>query len=141
MEDLKEIWKPIKGYESRYEVSNLGRVRSLPRLIIRSKMGNYLKKGQIIRQGTTTHGYKQVFLYINNVGKMHLVHRLVAQAFLEHIEGYNEVNHKDENKENNSVSNLEWCNRKYNQNYGTLHTRRKIKLLSRKTNTNTLISI
>lgn len=137
--EIKEIWKPIKGYETRYEVSNLGRVRSLSRLIARKKTGNFIKHGCILNQGTTTHGYKQVFLYINNVGKMYLVHRLVAEAFLEHVEGCNEVNHKDEVKDNNRVENLEWCNRQYNQTYGTLQNRRREKLIGKKYNT--LISI
>ena len=103
-----EIWCPIKGYESLYEVSDKGRVRSL-------KFG----KERILKQGRNNSGYLQVCLCKNGETKRCLVHRLVAQAFIHNPDNLPEVNHKDEDKENNSVQNLEWCDRKYNVNYGT----------------------
>ena len=105
-----EIWKDIEGYEGLYQVSNYGNVRSL----------NYAKAGKVkeLKQGNWR-GYKNVDLWKNGKGKSFKVHRLVAQAFIENPNEYLCVNHKDENKQNNHVSNLEWCTHKYNSNYGT----------------------
>ena len=107
----KEYWKPVVGYEGLYEVSNFGRVKSL-------KFG----KERILKQSKnkkTKHGYYVVCLSKNGIVKNYLVHRLVAQAFLPNPNDYKEVNHKDENPQNNIVSNLEWCDRLYNVRYGT----------------------
>ena len=104
----EEIWCPVKNYESLYEVSDQGRVKSL-------KFG----KERILKQGRMPNGYLLVCLYNNGEKKSCKVHRLVAQTFIPNPDNLPEVNHKDENKENNSVQNLEWCDRKYNQNYGT----------------------
>lgn len=101
-----EIFKDIKGYPG-YQISNMGRVWSKKRQI-------YLKTEKI------TNGYFQVCLYaINGKSKRELVHRLVALAFIPNLNNYPCVNHKDENKENNNASNLEWCDRSYNINYGS----------------------
>lgn len=107
---MREEWKAIPGYEGLYEVSNLGRVRSL----------NYRHTGktQVLKPQIPKNGYAQVQLY-NNGGKWHSVHRLAAIAFIPNSNNYPEVNHKDENKTNNRVENLEWCDRKYNCNYGS----------------------
>ena len=91
-----------------YEVSDQGRVRSL-------KFG----KERIMKQLITPKGYIRVGLRKNGYQKMYLVHRLVAQTFIPNPDNLTEVNHKDEDKINNKVSNLEWCDRKYNINYGT----------------------
>lgn len=107
-QNIKEIWKPIKGYERLYQVSTLGRVKSLNY--------NKTKKEKILSPGNNGNGYLFVTLYKN--GRKNLfVHRLVAEAFLENPDNLPEVNHKDENKTNNSVSNLEFCSRKYNARY------------------------
>lgn len=101
---MKEIWKAIKGYEGLYQVSNLGRVKSLYRCIILSpKISNS--------------GYYVVTLSLNGETKMFLIHRLVAQNFLENPDNLSCVNHKDQNKLNNCVSNLEWCDNRYNIRY------------------------
>ena len=107
----KEIWKDIKGYEGKYKVSNMGRVKSL----------NYNKTGKegILKPKKDRYGYLQVHLSKDRKAKMYLVHRLVASAFLENPMGYTEVNHKDENKQNNYIENLEWCDRSHNINHGT----------------------
>lgn len=104
----KEYWKPVVGYEGHYQVSNFGRVKSI-------KFGKEI----LLKQRQCMNGYKSVILYKNGKGKNILVHRLVAQAFIDNPDNLPEVNHKDECKTNNVVSNLEWCDRKYNQNYGT----------------------
>ena len=119
----KEYWKPVVGYEGLYEVSNWGRVKSI-------KFG----KERILKQYIRC-GYYIVSLWKNGKGKSYSVHRLVAEAFLEipeelrHLEGtrYLQVNHKDEDKNNNNVDNLEWCDAKYNTNFGTCIERRSKK--------------
>lgn len=116
-----ELWKEIKGYEGIYEVSSCGRVRSLDRYVKHSKTGemSVLKKGMIKKPTTDTEGYLLVTL--NKDGKYctKYVHRLVADAFLGEHKLKEQVNHKDENKQNNNIDNLEWCSVKYNINYGT----------------------
>ncbi|WP_195921980.1 NUMOD4 domain-containing protein [Lactobacillus crispatus] len=113
-----EIWKDIKGYESLYQVSNLGRIKSLPRSTT---------IGRIRKLRTNHSGYLYFSAWKNGKVKMLSVHRLVAQAFIPNPEELPQVNHKDENKKNNKVSNLEWCTAKYNTNYGTGKKRASIK--------------
>ena len=109
----KEYWKPVVGYEGHYQVSNFGRVKSI-------KFGKEI----ILKQHINIKGgYYYVCLLKNGKHKNYYVHRLVAQAFLPNPNNLPEVNHKDECKTNNVVSNLEWCDRKYNHNYGTINER------------------
>ena len=115
-----EIWKDVKGYEGFYQVSNLGRVKSLERDI-------YFPNGTIIRHmeekilvpALNNNGYSYVNLCKNGKTKKEYVHRLVAMAFIENPENKPMVNHKDEVKTNNVVDNLEWCSAQENINYGT----------------------
>lgn len=119
-----EEWRDIKGYEGLYQVSNLGRVKSLAR-----KTNNqYGKKERLMTQKLDKDGYKRVGLNKNGKQIYYGVHRLVAQAFISNPNNYPQINHKDENKSNNKVDNLEWCDGKYNQNYGTINERRTQKL-------------
>lgn len=106
-----EEWKNIIGYEELYQVSNFGRVKSLNY--------NKTKKEKIMKFGKTKNGYLQVQLWKDGKGKFILVHRLVAIAFIPNPNGYKEINHVSEVKTENHVDNLEWCDRKYNINYGT----------------------
>ena len=114
-----EIWKPINGYEGIYEVSNTGRIKSLEREYSNSGSysGKIKRKESIIKQNINRLGYHVVTLSKNGVRKFHIVHRLVAFAFLENPNSFKEVNHKDLNKSNNNVDNLEWCDRTYNINH------------------------
>lgn len=106
-----EIWKDIEGYEGLYQISSLGRVKSL---------GNdKTKKEKILKQDKNKNGYFKVNLWKNNKTKTCQVHRLVAHAFIENPNKLPIINHKDENPSNNMASNLEWCTQKYNVNYGT----------------------
>ena len=119
---MEEIWKPLKGLVENgdyYEVSNLGRVRSLDRIDSRG----IFRKGKILKLGKNQNGYLQVCFCKNGKTKKFLVHRLVAFAFLPNPNVLPQVNHKDENKQNNSLENLEWCDGKYNLNYGTRNER------------------
>lgn len=112
-----EIWKSITGYEGLYEVSNLGRVKSL-------KFG----KERIIKPWKDKKGYLRVNLYRNGKMKYFLVHRLVATAFIPNPFGFTEINHRDENPSNNVESNIEWCSKWYNINYGTRTARAAVSL-------------
>lgn len=111
---MKEMWKDILGYEGLYQVSNLGDVRSL-----KYAGGNKVK---MLKQATVN-GYKRVSLVKNGKGKNYLVHRLVAIAFIPNPDNLPIVNHKNEDKTNNNVNNLEWCTQEYNINYGTRNER------------------
>lgn len=114
-----EEWRPIEGYEGLYEVSNTGRVRSLD-MYLKCKGKSYrLQKGKVLSPSKNTDGYLQVCLCCNGKYKKCLVHRLAAQAFIPNPDNLPEINHLDEDKTNNNVDNLEWCDRKYNLNYGS----------------------
>ena len=114
-----EIWKDIPGYEGLYKASNMGHIKSL----------RYNK----IMKGTPTYdGYLRIILQKNNIKKHVSIHSIVASLFLEDtiynpngtlITGRKCINHKDENKENNSAETLEYCDDKYNANYGTRNER------------------
>ena len=130
---MEEIWKDVKGYEGLYQISNLGRVKSVG-FQYKGRWGNTMfRKGKIIVQKEKTGGYLYVCLSKNGVHKYFRVHRLVAQAFIPNSEKLQIVNHKDENVQNNVVSNLEWCDIKYNTNYGTGIKRRSEKQLNKNT--------
>lgn len=110
-----EKWKDIEGYDGVYQVSDLGRVRSL-------KYG----KERILKGNVLPSGYIQVGLHKNGRTKMKYIHRLVANAFITNDDSSkNQVNHIDECKQNNRVNNLEYCTPQYNLTYNDLHHRRK----------------
>lgn len=115
---MKEEWKNIKGY-SNYMVSNKGRVKSLGRWVNYKNKGKRWKKEKIMKPSVDKIGYLLIGLWKNGKQKFFTVHRLVAQAFIPNPNNLPQVNHKDENKENNVVKNLEYCDAKYNNNYGT----------------------
>lgn len=121
-----EIWKDIKGYEGFYQISNYGRVKSLPRKVIHKDGVVALYKGVIMKTHTPLNRYEQIRLSKNGKSNMKTVHRLVAEAFLPNPNNYPEVNHIDEVKDNNVLENLEWCNYEYNINYGGGITRRSV---------------
>lgn len=102
-----EEWRDVVGFKNDYEVSNLGRVRNA-------------KTGYILKPQKNTWGYAHVEMRY----KTYTVHRMVANAFLPEIEGCTQINHKDEDKFNNVLSNLERCTPEYNMNYGTGNKRR-----------------
>lgn len=119
-----EIWKDIPGYEGYYQVSNIGRVKSLPRKVY-CNGGFHISKEKILKQQLRKDRYFNVHLLKEGVVKIYFVHRLVALAFISNPNNYPDINHKDENPSNNCVENLEWCTEKYNMNYGTAVERRK----------------
>lgn len=109
-----EEWRDIIGYEGKYQVSNLGRIKSLSRIDSRG----HKRKEKILIGNPNTDKYLEVYLYKNGEREPFLVHRLVAQAFIPNHKNLPDVNHKDENPTNNHVDNLEWCTKEYNNNYG-----------------------
>lgn len=113
--DMVEEWRDIEGYEGLYQISSFGRVKSLKGKDVR-----------ILKLGTTKKGYKSVGLQVNGNHKTCVVHRLVAKAFIPNPNSYPCVNHKDESKDNNHVSNLEWCTVLYNNTYGTVRKRQSL---------------
>lgn len=119
-----EIWKDIKGYEGLYQVSNKARIKSLY---------NYKRNGTNILKPKIKHGYYQIGLRKNKIRKWHQLHRLIAEAFIPDKSNFKSmtyenrskinldtlrINHKDENKLNNDIENLEWCTTAYNNCYG-----------------------
>ena len=128
-----EEWRPIKGYEGLYEVSNLGRIKRLPL----GKQWPYRQTHNNIRRlKKSNRGYLVVNLSKQNKVKFYAVHRLVAAAFIPNTGNLPQINHKDENKTNNRVENLEWCNAKYNICYGTGRERQKAARKNNDKNTN-----
>jgi len=105
---VEEIWKDIVGYEDHYQISNFGRVKSL-------KPGKYY--GGMLKGFTSTIEYLHLKLTLDGISKDYLIHRLVASAFIPNPNNYPEVNHKDCNKLNNRVENLEWVTPKQNSQY------------------------
>lgn len=131
---MKEIWKDIPGYEGLYQASNTGKIKSYDRVIVippnsKSVYGfNYVRKGRQLKQQVANSGYLKVLLYDENGNRKYtLVHRLIASTFIPNPNKYKCINHRDENKLNNSLDNLEWCTHKYNTNYGSCISRRSEK--------------
>lgn len=120
-----EVWKDIPEYQGYYQISDRGRVKSLMRTVTVKSSTKYpngrsvVYKEKILNPMCDANGYLFVQLYKNDKFKSKRIHRIVAQVFLQNPNGFSQVNHKDENKENNRVDNLEWCDAKYNVNYGT----------------------
>ena len=127
---MKEEWKPISGYEERYEVSNFGRIRSLPYINYQpsSHPGVMMEKripGKMMKPTDNGNGYLIVGLrFIGSKRKNHYVHRLVAEAFIPNPDGLKEINHIDYDKKNNSVWNLEWASRQDNIDWSKEHMRK-----------------
>ena len=105
---MNEIWHPCAGYETHYEVSNFGNVRSLERMVSHSLGGKKIQYSRILKAGITGSGYLTVNFCVDKVKSNHSVHRLVARAFISNESNKPQVNHKDGNKQNNHVDNLEW---------------------------------
>lgn len=111
-----EIWKDIPDYEGIYQISNKGRIKSIPHVIKANKDGGIRTTEEHMKNTYIGwHGYVWVALCKNGKSKTHSVHRLVALTFIENPNKLPAVNHIDGNKENNSVENLEWCTNHENQ--------------------------
>lgn len=124
----KEIWKDIKGYEGLYQASNLGNIKSLGRTFENkgSYSGYCTTKDKILKPRPCSRYYK-VALYKDSKRKDYLLHRIIAETFIENTENKPYVNHKDENCFNNNANNLMWCTHKENMNWGTRNKRIALK--------------
>lgn len=127
-----EIWKDVVGYEGFYMVSNLGRIATLSHTVSFTSVYNGVEvqktfhaKQCLRKLHIGKHGYVECTLRDSKRTRLYKVHRIVAEAFIPNPKKLTSVNHKDENKTNNSVSNLEWCTCSYNSNYGTRNERIK----------------
>lgn len=123
---MKEIWKDIQGYEKLYQVSNFGKIKSLPK---KTKMKNqYTEKEMILKPTKNRYGYYYVDLCNGkNNKKKYLIHQLVAKAFIPNPESKPQVNHKNGIKTDNTLNNLEWCTAKENNIHAIKNGLRKIK--------------
>ncbi|WP_406539117.1 NUMOD4 domain-containing protein [Fibrobacter sp.] len=117
-----EVWKDITGYEGKYQVSTYGRVRSLDHYGSNGQT-IVLYKGKVLKPCMGSEGYHHVYFYDGTKVHSNLIHRLVANAFIPNFNKKREVNHIDEDKLNNNVSNLEWLSPNENANFGTRNTR------------------
>lgn len=120
-----EIWKDIKDYEGFYQVSNLGRIRSLTRNVKQHSSSIQTKRGKILSLAIDRGGYVFCALSKNNNLKTYKVHRLVANSFIPNPLDRKEINHKDCDKTNNVVWNLEWSTRSHNINHAISNGRLK----------------
>lgn len=129
-DSMQEVWKDIPEYKGFYQASNLGQIRSVDRRISQLANGGktrftYTKKGKILSQEKQNGGYLVVSICVNNRRKVCTVHRLVASAFIENPNGHEEVNHRDGDKTNNRVENLEWLSRSENLKHSYRTLKRK----------------
>lgn len=126
---MEEVWKDVIGYEGLYEVSNMGRVRSVDRYVNSGGLGDKdrlsLKKGKILNCSPTKRGYTRVSLSRESKTNQVMIHRIVALAFLEPIEGKNNVNHINGIKEDNRDCNLEFVNQRENVLHAKIYTMNK----------------
>lgn len=120
-----EEWRPIKGYEGLYEVSNMGNVRSLDRVGYQRHwqggLSRYFHKGHILKPHKRSNGYMCITLKKDGQKITHNIHRLVAISFIPKPNGKDCINHLDANPQNNDVSNLEWCTQSENIQYAYDH--------------------
>lgn len=125
---IEEVWKDIKDYKGLYQVSNLGRIKSLKRKVYAGRGRMRWQYERILSDNKTNgNGYKIVSLNKNGKEKNKYIHRLVAETFLSNPNNYKYINHKDQNTLNNNVENLEFCTAQYNCTYNNAHIKRGLK--------------
>ena len=128
----EEIWKDIPGLEGKYQASNFGNIKSVNHTVVTSKGITHHRKEHQLHPSLARDGYLRLNIVLKDGRvKKYFIHRLVAMAFLPNPNNYPMVNHKDENKTNNHITNLEWCEAKYNINYGTGIKRRAVQVQKR----------
>lgn len=107
---MKEIWKDIEGYEDLYQINNFGNVKRLKRLQMqKGRKLIEIQTNNILKPNISKGGYSRVWLFKNNIRKEFKLHRLIASHFIPNPENKTQINHKDGNKKNNDIPNLEWC--------------------------------
>lgn len=128
---MEEIWKKYLDFEN-YMISNYGRCKSLTRDVICKSKHRTIRE-RILKPRLEKNGYLRYNIYKNNKSYKISIHKMVAKCFIPNPNNYPCINHKDENKSNNYVDNLEWCTHKYNMNYG-IRNKRIANTLSKKVN-------
>lgn len=123
---MNEIWKPVINYEGYYEVSNIGNVRSIDRVIIDSNSNTFHHKSKQLKPAKNKYGYLQIGLSINGKTNSYTVHTLVAKAFIINTNNKPTVNHIDGNKLNNYINNLEWASKSEQAIHSLRHNLRKM---------------
>lgn len=116
---MQEVWKYIEGYEGKYQVSNMGRVKSVERKVKHPKGGLMILRSRILKPASAAGGYAVVNLSKKNKAKLMYIHRAVALSFLDNPKNKQQVNHINGNKRDNSASNLEWCTPKENMKHAS----------------------
>lgn len=116
MEIKMEKWRDIPGYEGLYQASDLGKIKSLEKYV-NNRYKDVYREERILKPSISKGGYKRVVLTKDGTKKYIAVHRLIAMTFIPNPDNFPQINHKDEDKQNNCVSNLEWCTCKYNTRY------------------------
>lgn len=129
---MVEEWRDVKGYEGVYQVSNIGNVRSKSRFVPAKNGSKRIVTAKMLVPSISSAGYYRVSLGNCHGRHMCSIHRLVAEAFIPNPNNYPCVNHKDENKLNNAVDNLEWCTHAYNSRFGTAIERTRGKTVGKK---------
>lgn len=114
--EQKAVWKPYPDYPF-IEANQFGEIRTKDRVVTYSDGRKRLVKGRVLKQLLNHHGYLTVHVSVNSKSVRLLVHRIVATCFIPNPNGYPEVNHKDNDRTNNAVNNLEWCTSQYNNDY------------------------
>lgn len=114
---MQEVWKDVSGYDGYYQISNVGSIRSLDRQEAQTNGHPMTYKGDVMKPCKDGKGYRFVYLSRNGKRKMYKIHRIVALEFIPNPCNYEQVNHKDGNKDNNSFDNLEWCTGLYNMQH------------------------
>lgn len=117
MDKIEEIWRDIKGFEGLYQISNLGRLKSVQRIILRGN-GRPITINERIRKSKVQDvGYLKTSLCKDGIHSSHRIHRLIAEAFIENPAQKRTINHKDGDKLNNSIDNLEWATHSENNQH------------------------
>lgn len=127
-----EIWKDIEEFKGIYQISNYGRVKSIERYVERNNKGKIKVKEKILKTYINKKtGYSYAMFSISGKNKIRHIHRLVAEAFIDNPNNKKDINHKDCNRTNNYVNNLEWCTRSENIKYGFKYGKIKCNFLKR----------
>ena len=135
------MWVNIDGYDGRYQVSESGQVRSVDWVVINKRGIKQVFKGKMLKPTVNALGYYTVTLTKDGRGKPVLLHRIIAKAFIPNPLGYNEINHIDENKLNNSIGNLEWCTHLHNVRHGTAIERASLRKINNPATSNIVAQI
>ena len=123
-----EIWKNVISYETFYQVSDFGNIRSLDRIVNKLNGISYMRKGKLCKQSKSNLGYMTIGFTVNNKKVNKYVHRLVAEAFITNMNDYPQVNHIDCDKTNNRMYNLEWCTNSQNHIHASKNGLNKLHL-------------